>query len=119
MCYLLFAMAETNWFARIESQRFFNELAPNLTIGQWTTWLHESKPDSGQTVRGAETFNRDGLFFVDDVIVRERCAAMADAVLALHAAGLPTLFAYVYDQFWEPLAVAARAAESLVGPTPI
>ena len=116
MCYLLLAMAETNWFARIESQRFFDELAPNMTIGRWSSWLQEGKPGSGRSVRSAETFDHDGLFFVDDVITGPRCADMADAVLALRAAGLPALFAYVYDQFWEPLAVAAQATESLIGP---
>jgi hypothetical protein len=52
----------------------------------------------------------------DGLVAPEVALAMRRAVLAVTDAGLPPVFAYVFDALWEPLSVLAPFANASLGP---
>ncbi len=105
--------ADIEVIKRIESRDFFARLAPSLAIGERTHFsgvygAAETLPPSAQE---RMQFASDGWFRLASIIPQTEVAAMRNAILALDAAGVPALFAYVYDAFWQCLdAVAPRVA---------
>ncbi|MBL8607788.1 MAG: phytanoyl-CoA dioxygenase family protein [Myxococcales bacterium] len=99
-------------FRRVQDPSFFRALAPTLTIGERTSF-----GAAGRTA-GARpgALEPGGHVAWPAVVAAPRAAAMRAAIEALVAEGLPAVFAYVYDAFWEPLDALAGVAGPVLGP---
>lgn len=110
-------MARVEWkrgglVAAIENEAFFHELAPDLPIS----------PTIELATRGAvpgappfASWPASGHLAIPGLVAPDEARRMANAIRALVYAGVPALFAYVYDAFWMPLGPLLAALEPLVG----
>lgn len=103
-------MAEV--FRRVQDPAFFRRLAPGLAIGERTAF------GSGalRAVAQSGAMGPGGHVAWPDVVPGGRVGPMRAAIEALVAEGLPAVFAYVYDAFWEPLDALAGVAGAVLGP---
>lgn len=103
---------------RIEAVATYRSLAPGLSISERTGLAGPYVADTGQKVSlpARQRFDLDGWFCLTDVIAEPTLSAFRGAILALEDAGLPAIFAYVYDEFWLSLNSIATAIAELVGP---
>lgn len=110
--------ADIDAIKRIESRDFFAHLAPSLAIGERTRFngIYDSAESSSPSAQDRVRFESDGWFSLESAIPQAEVAAMRDAILALEAAGVPALFAYVYDAFWQTLCAIAPPIAHLIGP---
>jgi hypothetical protein len=92
----------------LESRRFFEALAPELAISDGVRF----EPHRGPS----PAWPASGHVELPGVVAADRIAPMAAAVEALVARGVPTVFAYVYDAFWEPAGTLLSYAETVLGP---
>ncbi len=100
-------------FETVEDAGYFRTLVPELAVAAQTRF-DATHREGGPATAGAAGVK--GYLARPGVVSTERARAMVRAVHALHAAGLPTVFAYVYDAFWEPLAEVRLLAEAELGP---
>jgi len=79
---------------------FWRELCPTMTIdrapGPGQPAL-SFEPSPGAT----ERFAHDGYLHVPDVVPVDVTSALVDCAERLHAAEIPTVFAFVYDEAWQ------------------
>lgn len=104
--------AATEVFRKVTDPAYFRALAPDLALG--------ARASFGAGCAAAEAragaIGPGGHAAVPGIVAPERAAAMARAIDALWDAGLPPLFAYVYDAFWEPLDALAAPMGASLGP---
>jgi hypothetical protein len=101
------------WLSSLERRDFFRDLAPSLTVAETADFRHALA--TGRIEPVPPPLGARGWSAVPDAIAPARAAAMRDAVDALHRAGLPAIFAYVYDAFWEPLTALHALAKNELG----
>jgi hypothetical protein len=83
------------------------------SVGAPTSPDEAARPDASE-VRAS--FANEGVAVLPGLLSRERAGALVDTVRALQARGLPPVFAYVLEAFWEPLARLVPIVESVIGP---
>ncbi len=110
--------ADIDAIKRIESRDYFARLAPSLAIGERTRFngFYGAAASAPVSAQAQTQFESDGWFSLASAIPHADVAAMREAILALEAAGVPALFAYVYDAFWQCLDAVAPRVAHLVGP---
>ena len=84
-------------------------LAPELTVAGRTDFRSEALTGP------ACTLGTQGFGTLAGIISAEKLAPMRQAVAALAEAGLPPVFAHVYDELWEPLTSLRRIAHDELG----
>jgi hypothetical protein len=100
--------------SRLDAPSTWHEIAPRLAL----TESIASRPPRAKPALGyeRERLLEEGYACLPGVLDREEAAELAFAVRSLVEAGIPPLFAYVYDEMW---AIARRlepAVQALVGP---
>lgn len=98
-------------FETVEAARYFRDLAPDLNVGQRSDFTTKTAPE----VPAGEGCGTRGYLTLPGVIDGARAAAMSRGIEALHGAGLPGIFAYVYDELWEPIAALDATARAELG----
>lgn len=104
--------AATDIFRKVTDPTFFRALAPELLLGARTSF--GAAAATAEARPGA--MGPGGHVAAAGIVAPARAAAMARAIDALADAGLPPLFAYVYDAFWEPLDALAEPMGAVLGP---
>jgi hypothetical protein len=101
-------------FGQVESADFFRALNPHLTIGR----AAGAPARAPQAPLGArlDALRREGHAAAPGIVAAAEAEGMARAIGNLEASGVPAVFAYVYDAFWEPLLSLAPLVESALGP---
>lgn len=109
---------EIEQIRRIESAATYQSLAPGLSISERTGFAGPYVASTARKVSlpARERFDHDGWFCLPDVIAEPTLSALRNAIFALEDAGLPAIFAYVYDEFWLSLNSVATTIAELVGP---
>lgn len=64
----------------------------------------------------ATRMRRDGYVQLPDVVPADLTSRLASAVINLRQRGIPPIFVYVYDQFWDLGQRFARMLDQIVGP---
>lgn len=102
------------FFRRVDDENFFRALAPTLSIGGA---FPLPPPIAGDPLRGqAAQLCTDGYLQLPAAISSAQVHDLVVAVDALHVAGLPPVFAYVYDDFWHPTVALDAVAQAAIGP---
>lgn len=96
----------------VGNPQFWKELNPELQITDYPAQQAAARyqiaaPDMREPVR---QIVQEGYTELPPLIPSEETARLADAIQRLHLKGLPAVFAYVYDEFWQ---VYANLAEVL------
>ncbi len=90
-----------------------------------TTWNALGAPqgaDLDAEPRGAhlpEALGREGVALVEGLLSPGRAASMHACITAISAQGLPAIFAYMLDAFWEPLDRLVPLVEAALGPVDV
>jgi hypothetical protein len=89
------------------------DLAPGLTVARQTDFSTVTSPPG---VAGPHCeLGARGYGTLPDIIPSSALEPLRVAVTALVQAGLPPVFAHVYDELWEPLALLSRVASEELG----
>lgn len=83
------------------------------SVGAPTSADGEARPDAREV---RESFANEGVAVLPGLLSRERAGALVETMRALQTRGLPPVFAYVLEAFWEPLARLVPIVESVIGP---
>ncbi len=85
----------------------FAEIAPGLEVSDAIPSIRPGRPRptslshrAGANQPDHDWLAREGFSVLTDAAPREACAALAEAVEALHACELPAVFLYAFDQPW-------------------
>jgi len=95
--------------ADLQSEDFFRSLVPALSISDRIT--AEPYP-----LAAPARWSSSGYALLRDVVPGHRVPMLAEAIRALVARGLHPIFAYVFDEFWEPALSVQAYAQSVLGP---
>lgn len=96
-------------FARLEAPETWSAIScARLAERVWT-------PPAPDLERAREGLRSDGWLALGGLLDSSEAAAMAGAIRDLHAQGIPPLFAYVFDPFWQVPARFAQAIERVLG----
>ncbi|MCC6647102.1 MAG: phytanoyl-CoA dioxygenase family protein [Polyangiaceae bacterium] len=101
-------------FTRAEAERrgFWEELAPGLGIDEARHAAPALVPDPDALCR---VLRREGYINAPDVVPREVTEPLTLAVKALHRAGIPLPFAFVYADFWRVFQSVSRFVGAALG----
>lgn len=83
------------------------------TVGAPSSPDADARPDAREV---HESFSREGVAVLPGLLSRERAEALVKTLRALRDRGLPPVFGYVLEAFWEPLARLVPIVESVIGP---
>jgi hypothetical protein len=98
----------------LEDPRFWRALVPELSVSSsWTPT--PVKPSTRDELVGLID---EGYFCRDDAFERGAVDAAAHAIDRLRAAGLPPVFAMVFDELWSLVLGAAESMSPALGPAP-
>ncbi|MGE3692049.1 MAG: hypothetical protein AB7F98_11790 [Novosphingobium sp.] len=97
---------------------FWRELCPALRIEDrdFISSLEQVADDEGQTQRLRDLIRNEGYFQLPPPEWQLPLEDMAALVAKLDAQGIPTAFAFVYDEFWALSVKLTRMLEGLLGP---
>lgn len=85
--------------ARATAATYWESIAPRLTVSQARP-VSEFGGASNDVSEPVGEYRRCGFCTSDDVFAVHRLAELEEAVMAVHRAGWPMVFAFVFDQFW-------------------
>ncbi len=103
-------------FDQLEAEAFWRDLAPDLMP---LTETDQAGPvlvpnaDAVTTMLGV--FDREGYLRLPRGQDVEQIRRLAGLVERLHAAGLPAVFGFIYDEMWRPFRRLSRVIECLLG----
>ncbi len=104
------ASAETlRLLKRLDQPDTYAAIAPELTVAGRTDFCTDALTGPAGAL-GAQGFGT-----LPGIIAAEKLAPMRQAVAALAQAGLPPVFAHVYDELWEPVTALRRIAHDELG----
>ena len=105
-------------FKKIE---YWQSLCPKLTITEPKALTENSSFGKDLQICGEdwnvckEVINEDGYFAYDSWFAPELMARLSNAFKTLDADGIPLVFAFVYDEFWELLLQLDPLLKDLIG----
>jgi hypothetical protein len=103
------------WLTVLDRKQTFRDLAPALAVAA-TSDFRDAIAASVYRDTSAPGLGAKGHSAIERAIPGERISEMRAAIEALHREGIPPIFAYVYDAFWEPLAALHPLALRELGP---
>jgi Phytanoyl-CoA dioxygenase (PhyH) len=103
-------------FDRLESEAFWRDLAPGLTV------VPEARqpdpvlsPNDATAARILTIYGREGYIQLPRSQDAEQMTALAGLVESVLAAGLPPAFAFIYDEMWRPYRRLGPILDCLLG----
>lgn len=110
------ATALKDWLVRLENPATFRALAPDLPITELPLRAYAPQLPRAPLAEEARADMVERGYWTREALLSETdVARMNSAVRGLTAAGLPALFAYVYDPFWTALAALGPVVSPLLG----
>ena len=104
-------------FERLNDKQFWLRMAPGLNVENddlfSQKYLLPFDDDRLAAIRARVV--TEGYFDIEDLPWTAPIAGMAELVAALHRQKFPTVFAFVYDEFWAIYYAINRAIESVLG----
>lgn len=103
-------------FEQLETAAFWHELAPKLVIEPGAEpagpRLH---PNESVAAEMLGIFDREGYIQLPNSQDPVEINRLADLVKTVHAAGLPAVFAFIYEEMWQPFLRIGPVLDCLLG----
>jgi hypothetical protein len=108
-------MSFAQFVRRVENPDTFRALSPHLHVGEPVD--EAALPiDEAALAEAVRSFHADGYLVLERVLPPDLCDALALGSTQLRAAGLPSLFLFVYDEAWRAVLGLGRVLDAVLGP---
>jgi len=108
-------MSFADFVRRVENPETFRALAPRLHVGE-PIGDDPFPIDESALAEALRTFATDGYLMLERVLPPDLCDSLAHGATALRAAGLPSLFLFVFDETWRAVFGLRRLLDAVLGP---
>ncbi|NES85799.1 MAG: phytanoyl-CoA dioxygenase family protein [Moorea sp. SIO2B7] len=95
-------MSNIHFISQIEDLNFWKNFNPELTISEnWTQTCQLISVNSQELKQILQELIEEGYFQIDDFFPPADILKMSACVEKLQQEGLPVVFAFIYDEFWQ------------------